>query len=108
MDTVSHSATTIYSRQTLRKQQREAYQKIPGMSELLHATPSTVDDVKAKYPDAAFALMVFDNLFCHNRELSEIHQRAFFAILNGESIPNVRFRYEEDSKKYLSRHLWDD
>lgn len=108
MDTVSHSATTIYSRQTLRKQQREVYQKIPGMFELLHATPDTVDDVTSKYPDAAFALMVSDNLFCHNRELSDIHQRAFFAILNGESIANVRFRYDEDSKKYLSRHLWDD
>jgi len=108
MDTVSRSATTIYSRQTLRKQQREVYHKIPGMFELLHATPDTVDDVASKYPDATFAMMVSDNLFCHNREPSEIHQRAFFAILNGESIPNVRFRYEEDSKKYLSRHLWDD
>lgn len=108
MDTTAHSATTTYSRQTLRKQQREVYQKIPGMSELIHAAPDTVDAVRAKYPDAAFALMMSDNLFCHNRELSEIHQRAFFAILNGESIANVRFRYEEDSKKYLSRHLWDD
>jgi len=42
MDTVSRSATTIYSRQTLRKQQREVYHKIPGMFELLHATPDTV------------------------------------------------------------------
>lgn len=108
MDTVSNSLTTTYSRQTLRKQQREVYQKIPGMFELLHAASDTVDDVTSKYPDAAFALMVSDNLFCHNRELSEIHQRAFFAILNGESIANVRFRYEEDSRKYLSRHLWDD
>lgn len=66
MDTTSHSTTTRYSRQTLRKQQRELYQKIPGMSELLHATSDTVDDVKAKYPDAAFALIVSDNLFCHN------------------------------------------
>ena len=108
MDTAVCFASKPYSRQSLRKQQKEIYQMIPGMDELLYATPDTVDDVKPKYPDAAFALMVSDNLFCHSRELSEIHQRAFFAILNGESIANVRFRYEEDSKKYLSRHLWDD
>lgn len=108
MDTAVCFASEPYSRQSLRKKQKEIYQMIPGMDELLHATPDTVDDVKVKFPDASFALMVSDNLFCHNRELSEIHQRAFFAILDGESIANVRFRYEEDSKKYLSRHLWDD
>lgn len=108
MDTTGYITSKPYSRQSLRKQQREVYQMIPGMTELIHSTPDTVDEMKEKYPDAAFALMVSENLFCHNRELSEIHQRAFLAILNGESIANVRFRYEDDSKKYLNRHLWDD
>ena len=73
MDTVSRSATTIYSRQTLRKQQREVYHKIPGMFELLHATPDTVDDVTSKYPDATFALMVSDNLFCLEQQAKNAH-----------------------------------
>ena len=103
MDTTVNLGSNTYSRQTLRRQQREVYQKIPGMSELIHAAPDTVDDVKRKYPDAAFALMVSDNLFCHSRELSEIHQRAFFAILNGESIANVLAEYASgfDSMKQL-------
>lgn len=66
-----------------------------------------IPELEAKYPDAAFALMISDNLFVGDRELNEIHQKAYTAILRGESIPGVRFRYDYDTESYLRRHMWD-
>ena len=100
--------TTAHTMQYYRELEKEAFGQIPGMTELLHAAPDTYDDIKTRFPDAAFTLMISDNLFCHDREQSEIHQRAYFAILNGENMADIRFRYNEDNKKYLQRHLWDD
>ena len=67
--------------------------------ELLH--------LEAKYPDAAFALMITQGLFAGDREQNEIHQRAYTAILNGESINGVRFKYDYDLEAYLLKHMWD-
>ena len=66
-----------------------------------------IAELEAKYPDAAFALMISDNLFVGDRELNEIHQKAYTAILRGESISGVRFRYDFDTESYLKRHMWD-
>ena len=108
MNTIIISTNRTYTMQDLRRRETEVFRTIPGMSELLHASPDFLDGMLAQYPDAAFALMVSDNLFCHDRELTEIHRRAYSAILNGENMASIRFRYEEDNKKYLQRHLWDD
>lgn len=59
-------------------------------------------------PDTVFLRMVEDNLFCHDKELSAIHQRAYFALRSGESIAEVRFRYERETNAYLQLHMWDD
>ena len=81
--------------------------RIPGISALRHAAPESIPELEAKYPDAAFALMISDNLFVGDREQNEIHQKAYTAILSGESIPGVRFRYDYDTESYLRRHMWD-
>ena len=47
-------------------------------------------------------------IFNHNRELSEITQKAYFSILNGENIASVRFAYDKATDEYWKRHMWDD
>ena len=72
------------------------------------AAPDAVPELEVKYPDAAFALMISENLFAGDREQNEIHQKAFKSILEGEPIVGVRFRYDYDLETYLERHMWDD
>ena len=51
--------------------------------------------------------MITQGLFAGDREQNEIHQRAYTAILNGESINGVRFKYDYDLEAYLLKHMWD-
>ena len=37
-----------------------------------------------------------------------IHQEAYFSILKGESLKNIRFRYEKEMDAYVREHMWDD
>lgn len=48
------------------------------------------------------------HIFNHNRELSEITQKAYFSILNGENIASVRYAYDKATDEYWKRHMWDD
>ena len=98
---------TIQQREKLAARERAAFSKIPGMSELLQSSPEKREDMECRYPDAAFALMVADHLSMGNREQNAIHQKAYLSILGGESIQNVRFRYDYDLEQYLERHMWD-
>ena len=82
--------------------------EIPGLSQLMQANGNSYDVLAGMYPDAAFTLMVMNNLFHHDCELSEIHQEAFASILDGEDIPAVHFRYNRRMDAYLQAHLWDD
>ena len=94
--------------QDLKAREVTAFSTIPGMNELLQASPAEKPEVEAKYPDAVFALQTANSLFNHNRDLSVITQRAFFSILNGENISDVRFRYDREMSEYWKRHMWDD
>ena len=38
----------------------------------------------------------------------QIQVNTSTAILNGENINDVRFKYDKAMKKYVERHLWDD
>ena len=67
----------------------------------------SIPELEVQYPDAAFALMISGNLFVGDREQNEIHQKAYTAILNGESITGVRFKYDYDLESYLLKHMWD-
>lgn len=94
--------------QDLRAREQAAFNAIPGMSELLKASPAEKAELEAKYPDAAFAVGIASSLFNHNRELSGITQKAYFSILNGENIASVRFRYDRETNEYWKEHMWDD
>ena len=91
----------------LAAREQDVYSRIPGMKELLHATPDKWNDVELRYPDAASALMVANHLSMGNQEQNAIHQKAYLSILEGEPIQNVRVRYDYDLEQYLERHMWD-
>lgn len=78
------------------------------MTELSGAKGDDYEKLAQQYPDAAFALSTASSLFQHDRELSEIHQQAFFAIVEGEDISSVRSRFERSTDIYFQKHLWDD
>ena len=94
--------------QDLKDREITVFSTIPGMNELLQASPAQKAEVEAKYPDAVFAVVIASSLFNHNRELSEITQKAYFSILNGENIASVRFAYDKATDEYWKRHMWDD
>ena len=58
--------------------------EIPGLSQLMQANGNSYDVLAGMYPDAAFTLMVMNNLFHHDCEFSEIHQQAFLPSLMGQ------------------------
>lgn len=88
--------------------ERVAYQKISGMNEFLDAKPTDLESISAKYPDAVFAIMIHDEMVCSISGIRNIVRKAHAAILNGESISNVRFRYSKDMDEYFRDHAWDD
>lgn len=98
----------IYSMQDLRAREMDAFCSIPGMYELMQAEPDQKDEIGAQYPEAAFAIMIAGSIFNHNHQLGEITQRAYFSILEGESIESVRFAYERATDKYWEEHMWDE
>ena len=98
--------TATHTMAYYREKERIAYSAIPGMDQLLSSSPVEREKLEEKYPDAAFALMILDNLFVGDREQNEIHQKAYTAILSGESITGVRFKYDYDLESYLLRHMW--
>ena len=99
--------TATHTMAYYREKERIAYSAIPGMDQLLSSSPVEREKLEEKYPDAAFALMILDNLFVGDREQNEIHQKAYTAILSGEAITGVRFKYDYDLESYLLRHMWD-
>ena len=84
------------------------FSTIPGMNELLQAQPEEQPKVQEQYPDAFFAVYIASSLFNHDRELSEITQKAYFSILNGENIESVRYSYDRATDDYWKKHMWDD
>lgn len=82
--------------------------KIPGFTQLMDADEAHYDALAKAYPDAVFAILTMNNLFHHDSEFSAIHQQAFSAIVEGESISSVRYRYNRSMDAYLQAHLWDD
>lgn len=85
-----------------------ALTEIPGFTALAKADGQDYDALAAEYPDAVFALMIANNLFHHNREISEITQQAFFSIMDGVDIPSVRLQYDRRTDAYFQTHSWDN
>ena len=94
------SIPVCHTRQELHRQEDAVFNSIPGMDMLRSASPESIPELEVQYPDAAFALMIAGNLFVGD-------QKAYTAILNGESITGVRFKYDYDLESYLLRHMWD-
>ena len=92
----------------LRTREQTVFSAIPGMKELAHASPANIAEIEEQYPDAVFVAGIASSLFNHNRELSEITQKAYFSILSGENIASVRFAYDKATDEYWKRHMWDD
>lgn len=107
MNTATVSQSTPISEGQLLAAEKTAFSWIPGMDRLRNATPDTIAALRNKYPDAAFALMISENLFTGDQEQNEIHQRAYEAILNREPMTGIRFRYDYDLEDYLLKHMWD-
>jgi hypothetical protein len=82
--------------------------EIPGLSQLMQANGNSYDVLAGMYPDAAFTLMVMNNLFHHDCEFSEIYQQAFSAIIDGADIPSVCRRYDLCMDAYWQKNSWDD
>ena len=88
--------------------ERAAYQKISGMNEVLSANPADRETVSAKYPDAVFAIMIHEEMICRVAGIRNIVRKAHAAILEGEGIENVRFRYTKEMDEYFREHSWDE
>ena len=109
MNTAAIHQTHTHSVHYYRQKEKAVFDSIPGMRELQQAeNEQQLAQLRAMYPDASFALMTASNLFCQDRELNAIHLKAYQAILSGEPIAHVRYRYDYDLEAYLERHLWDD
>lgn len=106
MDTTSN-AIQMNSREFFRQREAAALCRIPGIRELLGADPAQRPTLEQKYPDAAFALDILSNPFVQDRELGSIRMDAYSAILNGEAIAGVHYKYDRQMEAYVSRHNWD-
>ena len=95
------------NREFFRQREAAALRRIPGVRELLKATADQRPALEQKYPDAVFALQIISNPFVKDREVGAIQMEAYAAILDGEVIPNVRYRYDRQMDAYVSRHNWD-
>lgn len=80
MGTITHTLEDYIA------QAMPALTEIPGFTALAKADGQDYDALAAEYPDAVFALMIANNLFHHDREISEITQQAFFSIMDGMDI----------------------
>lgn len=106
MNTTSN-AVQMNNREFFRQREAAALSRIPGTRELLGADPAQRSAMEQKYPDAAFALDILSNPFVQDRELGSIRMDAYSAILNGETIAGVHYKYDRQMDGYVARHNWD-
>ena len=106
MNTTSN-AIQMTNREFFQQREAAALHRIPGVAELLGAYTDQRPGLETKYPDAAFALDILSNRFVQDRELGSIRMDAYSAILNGEPITAVHYKYDRQMDAYLSKHNWD-
>lgn len=107
MNRTSSSAVKMTNREFFRMREENALRKIPGVKELLRATAEQKTIAARMYPDAAFALQIISNPFVNEREVGAIRMEAYAAILNGNSIADVRYKYDRQMEAYVREHNWD-
>ena len=106
MNTTSN-AVQVNNREFFRQREAAALCRIPGVRELMSAKGNQRSTLEQKYPDAAFALQIVSNPFIPDRELGTIQMEAYSAILNGDAISGVRYKYSRQVEAYLTQHNWD-
>lgn len=107
MNTATSNAAKMDNREFFRQREAAVLYKIPGVRELITAKGSQRSVLQKKYPDADFALKIISNPFIPDRELGAIQMDAYAAILNGEPISSVHYKYDRQMDAYVSRHNWD-
>lgn len=107
MNTTTSNAVKMSNKEFFRQRETAALRKIPGVRELLTAKENQRSSLQEKYPDADFALRIIEKPFIPDREMGAIQMEAYSAILNGESIADVRYRYDRQIDAYVTRHNWD-
>ena len=107
MNTATSNAAKMNNREFFRQREAAVLYKIPGVRELITAKGSQRSALQKKYPDADFALKIISNPFIPDRELGAIQMDAYAAILNGEPISSVHYKYDRQMDAYVSRHNWD-
>ena len=106
MNTTSN-AVQMSSREFYRQRETTVLYRIPGVLELIGAKADQRPALEQKYPDAAFALEILSNPFVQDRELGSIRMDAYSAILNGEAIAGVHYKYDRQMDASVARHNWD-
>ena len=106
MNTTSN-AVQVNNREFFRQREAAALCRIPGVRELVSAKGNQRTTLEQQYPDAAFALQIVSNPFIPDRELGTIQMEAYSAILNGEAISGVHYKYDRQVDAYLTQHNWD-
>lgn len=107
MDASASTAPIQHTREYFQQKESAVLRQIPGVKELLSARDDQRPALEKKFLDAAFALNISSNLFFHDRELTDIHMKAYSSILKGDPISSVHFRYEKEIDAYHTRHNWD-
>ena len=106
MNTTSN-AFQMTNREFYRQKESAVLRRIPGVRELISAYADQRPALEQKFPDAAFAIQIISNPFVADRELGAIRMDAYTAILNGEPVANVRFKFDRQMDAYVVRHSWD-
>ena len=104
---MTSNAVQISNREFYRQREAAALCRIPGVRELMAAHADQRPALEEKYPDAAFALDILSNPFVQDRELGSIRMDAYSAILSGEAIAGVHYKYDRQMDAYVARHNWD-
>ena len=99
---------TAHPLEYYRKKELDVFPTIPGMRELLGASEENLGEMEQMYPDAVFALMTANDILSGDRERNAITQQAYFEILQGRNIADVRRRHDKAVDNYLRQHMWDD
>lgn len=107
MNIATSNAAKMSNKEFFQQRETAALRRIPGVRDLLTANENQRSTLQAKYPDADFALRIIANPFIPDRELGAIQMEAYTAILNGDSIADVRYKYDRQIDSYVTRHNWD-
>lgn len=103
----TNNAVQMTNREFFRQREAAALYCIPDVRELIAAHGNLSPALEQKYSDAAFALDILSNPFVQDRELGSIRMDAYSAILNGEAIAGVHYKYDRQMDAYVARHNWD-